>query len=156
MDDFKIGQTHHVGHSGDSRIKQIWLWHRRLNHPSFGYLKYLLPSLFSNFSISDFQCETCILDKSQLAVYHLHNNMSDIPCSLIYSDVWGPSPKSTLSSYRWFFLFVNDCTRMTWLYLLKNKDEVFIVFYSFHTMIQTQFSAKFRVIRFENDGEYMS
>ena len=45
---------------------------------------------------------------------------------------------------------------MTWLYLLKNKDEVFIVFYSFHTMIQTQFSAKFRVIRFENDGEYMS
>ena len=64
MDDFNMGQPHHVGRLGDSRIEQIWLWHRRLNHPSFGYLKHLLPSLFSNFSISDFQCETCILDKS--------------------------------------------------------------------------------------------
>ena len=44
---------------------------------------------------------------------------------------------------------------MTWLYLLKNKDEVFTVFCSFHTMIQTQFFAKLRV-RFDNDGEYMS
>ena len=94
--------------------------------------------------------------KSHWTIYPLHKNTSDVPFSLIHFDVWGPSPKSTLSSYRWFFLFVNDCTRMTWLYLLKNKDEVFIVFYSFHTMIQTQFSAKFRVIRFENDGEYMS
>ncbi|RVW70212.1 Retrovirus-related Pol polyprotein from transposon TNT 1-94 [Vitis vinifera] len=29
MDDFKMGQTHHVGQSGDSGIEQIWLWHRR-------------------------------------------------------------------------------------------------------------------------------
>ena len=26
--------------------QQIWLWHRRLGHPSFGYLKRLFPSLF--------------------------------------------------------------------------------------------------------------
>ena len=156
MDDFKMGQTHHVGQSGDSGIEQIWLWHRRFGHSSFGYLKHLLSSLFSDFSISDFQCESCILAKSHWAIYPLHKNKSDVLFSLIHSDVWGPSQKSTLSGYHRFVLFVNDCTRMTWLYLLKNKDEVFIVFYSFHTMIQTQFSAKFRVIRFENDGEYMS
>ena len=106
---------------GDSRIEQIWLWHRQLDHPSFGYLKHLLPSLFSDFSISDFQCETCILAKSHQTIYPLHKNKSDVPFSLIHFDVWGPSPKSTLSSYRWFVLFVNDCTRMTWLYLLKKK-----------------------------------
>ena len=84
---------------GDSRIEQIWLWHRRLDHPSFGYLKHLLPSLFFDFSISDFQCETCILAKSQQTIYPLHKNKSDVPFSLIHSDVWGPSAKSTLSGY---------------------------------------------------------
>ena len=105
-----MGQTHHVRQLGNSRIEQIWLWHRQLDHPSFGYLKHLLPSLFSDFSISDFQCETCILAKSHRTIYSLHNNKSDVPFSLIHYDVWGPSPKSTLSGYPWFVLFVDDCT----------------------------------------------
>ena len=100
MDDFKMGQTHDVGQSGNSRIEQIWLWHRRLDHLSFGYLKHLLPNLFFDFSISDFQCETYILAKSHWAIYSLHNNKSDVPFSLIHSNVWGPSPKSTISGYR--------------------------------------------------------
>ena len=140
MNDFSMGHAHHVGQSGDSRIEQIWLQHRRLDHPSFRYLKRLLPNLFYDFSISHFQCETCILAKSHLTIYHLQKNKSDVPFSLIHSDVWGPFPKSALSGYCWFVLFVDDCTRMTWIYLLKNKDEVFTTFCSFHTMIQTQFS----------------
>ena len=45
---------------------------------------------------------------------------------------------------------------MMWLYLLTNKDEVFTVFCSFHTMTQTQFSAKLRVFSFDNGTEYMN
>jgi hypothetical protein len=71
-------------------------------------------------------------------------NKSDIPFALIHSDVWGPSPVSIVSGVRWFVIFVDDCTRMTWLYLLKHKDEVFRVFQSFHAMIQTQFSAQIK------------
>jgi len=41
--------------------KKIWLWHRRLGHPSFGYLKNLFPSLFHKCNISDFICETCVM-----------------------------------------------------------------------------------------------
>jgi hypothetical protein len=39
---------------------------------------------------------------------------------------------------------------------MKNKDEVFLIFQSIHAMIQTQFSAKLRVIRFDNGGEYVN
>jgi hypothetical protein len=52
--------------------------------------------------------------------------------------------------------FVDDCTRMTWLYLLKRKDEVFDVFQAFHAMIQNQFSAKIHILRSDNEGEYMN
>lgn len=83
-------------------------------------------------------------------------NKSDTPFAFIHSDVWGPSPLSIVSGVRWFVIFVDDCSRMTWLYLLKYKDEVFKVFQSFHAMIQTQFSAPIRVLRSNNGGEYVN
>ena len=45
---------------------------------------------------------------------------------------------------------------MTWLYLLKHKDEVLSVFKSFHAMVNTQFSAKIQVLCSDNVGEYVN
>ena len=73
---------------------------------------------------------------------------------LIHSDVWGPAPVSVSSSIRWFVIFVDDCTRMTWLYLMKSKNEVARIFCSFHTMIKTQFSTKLQILGSDNGGEY--
>ena len=39
---------------------------------------------------------------------------------------------------------------------MKQKDEVLHVFQSFYAMIQNQFSSKLRVIRSDNDGEYVN
>ena len=39
----------------------IWLWHQRLGHASFGYLKKLFPNLFAKFDVSSFQCDVCEL-----------------------------------------------------------------------------------------------
>lgn len=102
----------------------------------------MFPDLFSNVKASEFHCDICILAKSHRVPYPLSMNKSDTPFALIHSDVWGPSPLSIVSGIRWFVLFVNDCTRMTWLYLLKHKDEVFSVFQSFHAMVKTQFSTQ--------------
>jgi len=119
-------------------------------------MKHLFPQLFSTLRYSDFRCETCILAKSHRVPFPISLNKSDIPSILIHSDVWGPSPITTVSGIRWFVTFVDDCTRMTWLYLLKRKDEVFGVFQAFHAMIQNQFSAKIRILRSDNGGEYMN
>jgi len=132
------------------------LWHRRLGHLLFGYLQHVFPNLFLGLSNLDIKCETCILAKSHRVTYPLSMNKSDIPFALIHSDVWGPSPKSTMSGFCWFVIFVDDCTRMTWIYLLKHKKEVFHVFKSFHTMIQTQFAAKLQTLRLDNGGEYVN
>ena len=51
--------------------------------------------------------------------------------------MWGPYLVSTASGHRFFVIFVDDCTHMTWLYLLKHKDEVLSVFKSFYVMVQT-------------------
>ena len=143
-------------HLHTAKERQIWLWHRRLGHPSFHYLKHVLPDLFMSTQISDLKCDTCILAKSHRATYPLSMNKSDTSFALIHSDVWGPSPVTNMSGIHWFVIFVDDCTRMTWLYLLKQKDEVLNIFETFHAMVCTQYGATIKVLRSNNGGEYVN
>ena len=69
---------------------------------------------------------------------------------------WGPSKVSTLSGSHWFVNFIDDCTRMTWLCLMKTNDEVNLLFQIFHKMIETQYNTKLQVLRSDNGGEYQS
>ncbi|RVX00920.1 Retrovirus-related Pol polyprotein from transposon TNT 1-94 [Vitis vinifera] len=45
---------------------------------------------------------------------------------------------------------------MTWLCLMKTKDEVNLLFQNFHKMIETQYNAKVWVLRSDNGGEYQT
>ncbi|RVW51857.1 Retrovirus-related Pol polyprotein from transposon TNT 1-94 [Vitis vinifera] len=45
---------------------------------------------------------------------------------------------------------------MTWLCLMKTKDEVNLLFQKFHKVIETQYNAKVRVLHSDNGGEYQS
>jgi hypothetical protein len=52
--------------------------------------------------------------------------------------------------------FIDDFSRTTWVYLLKDKRDVFSVFQMFYKMVQTQFNATIKIVRSDNEGEYMS
>jgi len=47
---------------------------------------------------------------------------------LIYTDVWGPSPVASIGSARYYVMFIDDFSRRVWVYLLKQKSEVFQMF----------------------------
>ena len=47
----------------------IMLWHYRLGHPNFQYLKYLFPNIFKNKSSSSFQREVCQFAKHHRASF---------------------------------------------------------------------------------------
>ncbi|KAJ9707195.1 hypothetical protein PVL29_002269 [Vitis rotundifolia] len=142
------------GSEGEKKKSEIWLWHRRLGHASFGYLKNLFPSLFARSDVSGFCCDICELAKSHHTSFSLILNKSLLPFMVIHSDVWGPSKVPTLSRSCWLVTFIDDCTRMTWLCLMKTKDEVNLLFQKFHKMIGTQYNAKVRVLHSDNGGEY--
>lgn len=101
--------------------EQIWLWYKRLGHPSFGYLQKLFPKLFSALDISKLHCEVCELAKHQPVPYPLSINTSLSPIAIIHSDVWGPSRVISSSGARWFVTFIDDYSRVSWVYLLKDK-----------------------------------
>ena len=73
---------------------------------------------------------------------------------LIHSDVWGPSPISTPGGSRYFVIFVDDFSRYTWIYLFKNRCELYQIYRDFTKMIETQFSKPIKVFISDNAQEY--
>ena len=48
------------------------------------------------------------------------------PFELVHYDVWGPCPVLS-SGFKYFVIFVNDFSRVTWLYLMKIHSELFFL-----------------------------
>lgn len=76
------------------------LWHKRLGHPSFVYLKRLYPRLLGNEDIVSFNCEQCVIAKQSRNSQPPHTHKPSIPFHLIHSDIWGPTQVSTLTCTR--------------------------------------------------------
>jgi transposase InsO family protein len=128
-------------------------WHCRLGHPSLSTLKHQVPSLRHQLVVS---CEACQLSKHHRASFpsRVVPRVSS-PFELVHSDVWGPI--TTVSNkFHYFVTFVDDFSRMTWLFLMKNRSELFAIFQIFRNMIKTQFAQKIRILRSDNAKEYMS
>ena len=126
--------------------------HCRLGHPSLQNLKKLCPE-FS--SLSSLQCESCQFSKHQRI--HLSprvcNKRASFPFELVHSDVWGPCPVTSKLGFKYFVTFVDDYSRTTWLYFMKNRSEVFTHFCSFHAEIKTQFKISIQTLRSDNIKE---
>lgn len=154
VDSSKHHQQAHLTSLSDSSTEKILLWHHRLGHPSFYLLQHLFPSLLANKNVSTLKCESCELGKHHRASFYPSINKSIIPFTLIHTDVWGPSRVASLKGHRWFVSFVDDCSRTTWVYLMKDKSEVHAIFKEFHKMICTQYGALVKIVRSDNGGEY--
>ena len=47
---------------------------------------------------------------------------------IIHSDVCSPMSSSSLRGYAYYVSFIDNFSRKTWVYFMKNKDEVFSKF----------------------------
>ena len=137
-----------------SRVTTPFETHCRLDHPFLPLLKKLCPQ-FSSFSSLDY--ESC-----QFAKHHCLpsiprvNKQASAPFALIHTHVWGPCPIVSLTGFRYFVTFVDDYSRTTWLYLMKNRSELFSNFRAFYAEIHTQFHVFVQSLRSDNAKEYVS
>jgi hypothetical protein len=77
------------------------------------------------------------------------------PLEIIHADVCGPMRTTCLNGERYFLLFVDDFTRMTWLFLLKNKSETFNCFQVFKELTENEIDMKIKCLRSDNGGEFI-
>jgi histone deacetylase 1/2 len=140
------------------KLNKQSLWHRRFGHPSYEVVRHMLNkcNIRSSCDVQSSVCEPCLLGKFHKQPFPISQSRSLKPFELVHSDVWGPSPYVSLDGFRYYVLFVDDCTRYTWIFPMKNKNEVFSYFQSLLAFVKTQFSLSIKCLRTDGGGEYMS
>jgi len=73
---------------------------------------------------------------------------------LVHSDVFRPMTVPSLGKYVYYVSFVDEFSRNTWIYFLKNKFEVFDRFKEFKALVENQTEKKIKVLRIDNGGEF--
>ena len=137
--------------------EHIWLLHQQLGHPSFQVLKLMYAEVFQGIQIEHFVCDICEKSKHKRHSYVSENSEKrKTPFDLIHSDIWGPEPSTDLHGFRWFLVFVDDCSRISWIYLLKHKSEVTLKIKQFVQMIERQFEKGIKVIRTDNAKDFIN
>ena len=76
--------------------------------------------------------------------------------SLVHSDIWGPSRVSSTLAFSYFVSFIDDYSICTWVFLMKDRSELFSIFKSFFAEIQNQFGVSICTFHSDNALEYLS
>ncbi|KAJ4717094.1 Retrovirus-related Pol polyprotein from transposon TNT 1-94 [Melia azedarach] len=78
------------------------------------------------------------------------------PLELIHADVCGPFKPRSLGNNNYFLLFIDDFSRKTWIYLLKQKSEVFGAFKKFKAAVEKESGCQIKAMRTDRREEFTS
>ncbi|RVW63107.1 Retrovirus-related Pol polyprotein from transposon TNT 1-94 [Vitis vinifera] len=92
---------------------------------------------------------SCVQSQSMLESFNSVSNSKFIV-------MCGVPPDKNISGTRWFVIFVDDHTRVTWVFLMKEKSKVGHIFQTFNLMVQNQFNSKIQVLKSDNAKEYFT
>lgn len=130
-------------------------WHRRLGHISFNKMK-LIKEINCEVSNAKCECIVCIKGKQTRKPFGGKGRKAEESLQLIHSDVVGPMLVESLSGYKYFVTFIDDYSRKLFTFPMKMKSEVFDLFVKFKTLAENQTEKKLKIIRSDNDGEYVN
>jgi Reverse transcriptase (RNA-dependent DNA polymerase)/gag-polypeptide of LTR copia-type/Integrase core domain/GAG-pre-integrase domain len=137
------------------------LWHKRFGHLNYKALKLIkvkemvkgLPSI----ELKPDTCEGCIFGKQHRATFPTGEAWrARAPLELIHTDICGKMQTPSQGQNWYFLIFVDDYTRMTWVYFLKEKSEAYEVFKKFKAMAENQCDCKIKILRSDRGGEFIS
>ena len=78
------------------------------------------------------------------------------PLRLVHSDLIGPFPTPLYGGSRYVLTFIDDSSRLCWVYFLKLKSEVFEQLKIWKTLVETQSGNKINILRTDNVNEYVN
>ena len=142
-----------------TNISPIRLWHVRYGHLNFDNLSQLqkqgMVKGLPTFKRENEKCESCIFRKQHRETFPTSSWRVDRHLQLVHNDICGPFPTS-IGSCRYFLLFIDDFSWMTWVYFLKKKSEAFEKFKTFHKHIENEVKKKIGTLRTDKGKEFTS
>ncbi|KAL6124839.1 hypothetical protein ACLB2K_077348 [Fragaria x ananassa] len=74
----------------------------------------------------------------------------------IHSDCWGPSRVDSSGGHRYFVSMIDDYSRMTWVFVMKHKNDVFKNFKQWKALVENQTGKKIKRLRTDNGLKFCS
>ena len=133
------------------------LWHYRLGHISnsrFQLIKDPIVTKDSYPTINETPCSICPMAKQHKLPFNQSLHKSSHNFELIHCDLWGPCSVTAYDGSRYFLTIVDDMSRSTWVYLLKNKSDAQKAIEAFHNLVCTQFETRIKYLRSDNGTEF--
>lgn len=82
-------------------------------------------------------CEECILGKQHKDEFSREPTWrAKFPLELVHPNICGPMQIASNAGNRYFILFTDDCTRMTWVNFMRYKSEAFEYFKRFKSVTE--------------------
>lgn len=141
--------------------QSTWIWHNRLGHLHLSGLQQFkdqdmvhgLPQLEE----IDEVCEGCQFGKQHRGWFPKeHAWRATNPLELVHVDLYGPMQNDFLAGNKYFMLFIDDNTRMVWVYFLRYKSEALNCFGKFKSMVELHSGFKVKFLRSDKGGEFTS
>ena len=141
-----------------SGMNDSYLWHCRLGHVSKNRLDKLhKDGLIDPYSYETYDtCHSCIKGKMTKTPFIGKGARVEELLGLIHSDVCGPMSTHARGGYSYFVTFIDDFSRFGYVYLIKNKSEVFEKFVEYKTEVEKQLGKSIKCLRSNRGGEYLS
>ena len=112
-----------------------------------------MPEFLSNAQV----CETCQQGKQTKLSFQANQvRRANQKLQLIHTDVCSPMKTDSLSGNTYFLLFIDDYTRMCWVYFIRLKSEVCNVFQQFKALVENQCNLSITTSTSDNGGENTS
>lgn len=144
-----------------SRQDKASLWHARLAHVSYEKLKNIsennivngLPTL-GNIP-HGVVCEGCQYGKAHRLPFGKSSIRSTKPLQLIHSDLL-TSNAASYGGLHYMLVIVDDYTRFSWVFFMKEKSDTFLIFKQFKRKIEGELRRRIKCLRTDNGGEFTS
>jgi hypothetical protein len=138
-------------------INPYELWHIRLGHINYNALLGLQKMVTSMLVFSfehDIVCRGCALGKNTKKSYPHSNRKSNDILDITHFDLCGPMIAPSMNGCLYYIIFIDDCSRKTWIYFLNTKDESFSKFQDFKNLVENQTGRHIWVFRTDNGKEF--
>lgn len=138
-------------------VDSYFLWHARLAHLNVKSLRYMHRNNYINLSDNELKekCEICVQSKITKKPFSKNERSTQL-LELIHSDICELNGVVTRGGKRYFITFIDDFSRFTYVYLMRNKDEAFDMFKRFKAEVENLHERKIKMLRSDRGGEYFS
>jgi hypothetical protein len=108
----------------------------------------------SNFSLDFDFCEHFIYGKKNRVRFPSGATRVEGILHFLHSDVFGLVSVPSMGKSVYDVSFIDEFSRNTWIYFLKNKSEVFDMFKEFKALVENQIEKIIKVLRTDNGGDF--